>query len=404
MSSSISPPYPKNLQILHDINYIDPISPLFSKKLDILQKKTFRANDILEKHNSYLETLKDNLYNDKNTREISYNQKKTIADAVQKTDSQAKSSAIVTMFKNTIHRSGTCFNAFLNFFQKIFDNTLGLVNGNIGATILGVVCFIAFFILVLWIFGVIHFEPKKSSTSTISSYNIPDSSELLPTPSESSELSPDISFSFEEFLKKDNKLEYTTNCINESFNKELKNSPMFQTIQKNYDIMKDGVTNTFKSFDFYQDNNIIQESNKSVYVAPSSEFHFHDELYLPIDGSKQKALFKPKNFTITSQINPDNEDYKFLISKITNYSLNDFSKIKIIFEEYINNNIDQYGCLKIKEIVSDNNDKIIFYNSSNQQSDNVIHVNYISGGKIEILFNQNKFINNIENIIEPLIG
>ena len=41
MSSSISPPYPKNLQILHDINYIDPISPLFSKKLDILKKKNF---------------------------------------------------------------------------------------------------------------------------------------------------------------------------------------------------------------------------------------------------------------------------------------------------------------------------------------------------------------------------
>ena len=41
MRSSISPPYPKDLQILHDFNYIDPITPLFDKKLDILKKKNF---------------------------------------------------------------------------------------------------------------------------------------------------------------------------------------------------------------------------------------------------------------------------------------------------------------------------------------------------------------------------
>lgn len=397
MSSSISPPYPKNLQILHDINYIDPTNPLFSKKLDILKKKTSRANNILNEHNSYLETIQNQLNSAKNIYDQTSSQDKISYDNITNKNTSHNSDVIHDTLKNGIKDSTSVYKSLLNFFQKIINNILDCVNGNVGALILAIVGFISFFILLLWIFNVIKFEPKTSSTSTTSSYNIPDPSELIPQPSSGSS---DYSFNLDDFFKNENKLEYTTNCINKSFNRELQNSPGYITIAKNYKKLKDGITNTFKSFNIIDDDSIIQELSKTNYTPV--DYHFHDELYLPIDGNKQIALFKPKNFTITSQIDPDNENYKFLISNITNYSLNDFSEIKIIFEEYTNENIHNNGCLKIKEIISNKNDKIIFYKSSN--SNNIIDVNYITNSveKIEIKFNENNFNHNIQNIILPL--
>lgn len=409
MRSSISPPYPKDLQILHDFNYIDPITPLFDKKLDILKKKTFNANEILNDHNYYLHTLKEAYEKEKNRIDILYNHNKALADSDHQKNTRDNSKATSNLFKTTSIQTSITFKNFFFFWQKIFDNFLGLVNGNIGALILGIIAFIVFLILVLWLFGVISFDSNKSTstTSTTSSYEIPKSSELLPTSSSSSEI--ETSFSFIDFLKQENKLQYTTQHINKAFNDQASSSPTIQKIKDNYKNIFDRLSDTAQEFGLTTQNNIL-EIDKSPYVSKSH--HFHDILYLPISATEQIALFKPKNFSITSVLDSRYDEYKFLISKITNYSLNDFSEIKIIFEEYNDTNINDNGFLKIKEIISNINDKIIFYDRNKSTNDNIINVDYepestdengkIIKAKINIKFNQNKFKNNADKILPPL--
>ena len=76
-------------------------------------------------------------------------------------------------------------------------------------------------------------------------------------------------------------------------------------------------------------------------------------------------------------------EVKSLISKITNFSFNDLSNIKIIFKK--NNSIEN-NQFKIEKIISNNNKNIIFYHKDNNLSNNILLVNYNSSS-ISIKFN-----------------
>lgn len=368
MRSSISPPYPKDLQILHDFNYVDPISPVFDKKIDILKKKTFNANEVLLNHKNYLENLKEAYQVEKNKDNLFWEAKRLADDKIQAENTKETAKNLNDTAIKASRGAAYIYKSLWNALVKAFDMFLSIVNGNIGAIILGIIAFIVFLILVLWMFGIISFPSEKSSNnkSITTSYDIPNQSELNPNGGKNDEKT----FSFDDFLKSDNKLDYTTENINKYLKNELSNSQAAQKILDNYSYLKDTASNTLAKYSVIN-NETIQEVPKKVYVY--KYHHFHDEIYLPIKSKKQRALFKPKNISITSSNDPRYVDYKFLISKITNYSIDDFSKIKIIFNESCDN-IDINGFLLIDKIVSINDEKIIFYDSSKQE--NIITVAY----------------------------
>lgn len=384
MTNSISPPYPKDLQILHNNNFIDPINPIFNLKLDNLKKKTFNANELLTNQDIYLHNLNDVYYKNKinqaNIKNINYVNERNMNEI----NIKENSNNTYKLFENVLNKTSFVYYKFFGFLQKLTDIFFTIINGNIGALILGIIAFILFFILILWLLGVINFDPNSNnnneyddfarSNELYSNKIIIDRRRTYPQSIDNN----NIKFDFNQF--KNNGVSYLLEYSRDS----IQNSNSYKETQAFISKFTDSTANAVSSIRRTTEEEDIEKTPRIRINEADLNYRLHDTFYLPIDDFLI-AIIHPLDFDYSKESDFEiSNDYKSLISKITNFSFNDLSNIKIIFEK--NNSIEN-NQFQIEKIISNNNKNIIFYHKNNNQNNNILLVNYNSDNTISIKFN-----------------
>lgn len=399
MTNSISPPYPKDLQILHDNNFINPIDPIFNIKLKNLKKKAFNANEVLTNQDIYLHNLNDVYYNNKIRQEnitgINYQKSHELHEQKIKKNS----AQLFKMFDNVLIKTSIGYYKIFRFFQKLTDNFFTIVNGNIGAIILAIIAFIIFIIIILWAFGIVNFDPNSSNKNDYDdfakSYSLYSNEVILDdrrTFPQSIQNNNNIKFDFDQF--KEGGVSY----LYQYSSNNLQNSNSYRRAQASISRIIDPIKKTFTRKDTELDFATVTSTDRSKKIT-EKKYKFHDTFYLPIDESGDEsgtfinkvAIIYPLEFDIINNSQTIDYDYKKLISKITNFSFNDLANIKIIFEKNKSESVSD-SQFKIEKIISNNNKNIIFYDKNNVQSNNILFVVYNeSENKITIKFNHEYF-------------